>query len=180
MTAERIQSVKTFNVFVQEILPREFLPDPGSNTESPDDLPSSGTLRRSSDKNDLLMTIKGVIDRSSIIQPLNFSASDLQQSPQLPKRNKKTKTQEKDNIPLKNLNLTKSPTKNLNIKSDNDNSTLKRINDNVKEKRDRDSIKSDDMSDLRFADDSESSSDIKFADDDTPDSNKLHDHFVEA
>ncbi|KAG7299264.1 hypothetical protein JYU34_017822 [Plutella xylostella] len=165
----------------EEIVPKELHPDPGSNTESPEERPSSSTLKRNLDNrseksNGSVKSTRKVVDRTNIIHPLNFSITDLQHSTKL-RRNKKKKD---NDIPMKDLTLTRSPvkihTKRDRIEVDN-NATLKRVNDNARETRDDTLKRTSDLSDIKFADDSESSNDIKFADDDTPDSNKMLDKF---
>ncbi|XP_046977683.1 uncharacterized protein LOC124543504 [Vanessa cardui] len=165
----------------EEVLPKEMHPDPGSNTESPDERPSSSTLKRNSDNrsnksNESIKSIRKVMDRGSIIQPLNFSVSDLQNSPKLPKRNKRKKDEVV--IPMKDLTLTMSPVKvhRRENRSEYDNSsTLKRVNDS----REKDDTlkRTTDFNDIRFADEnSESSNEIKFADD-SPDSNRINEKY---
>ncbi|CAG9135397.1 unnamed protein product [Plutella xylostella] len=165
----------------EEIVPKELHPDPGSNTESPEERPSSSTLKRNLDNrseksNGSVKSTRKVVDRTNIIHPLNFSITDLQHSPKL-RRNKKKKD---NDIPMKDLTLTRSPVK-IHTKRDrsevDNNATLKRVNDNARETRDDTLKRTSDLSDIKFADDSESSNDIKFADDDTPDSNKMIDKF---
>lgn len=171
----------------QESLPKELYPDPGSNTESPEaDQPN--TLKRTDNKcND---KIRKVIDRTNIIHPLNFSASDLQNSPKASRRNlsRKKKDNESISIAMKELTLAKSPVKihKKGSTGDINTSTLKRVNDTIREtkaetKRSterKESEKRKMMDDIKFADESsESSNEIKFVDDDTPDSNKLVDKF---
>ncbi|CAK1555083.1 unnamed protein product [Leptosia nina] len=149
----------------EEVVPKELRPDPGSNRESPEDRP---TLKRipTNRSNESIKSMRKVIDRSSVIHPLNFSISDLQNSPQLPKRNKRKKSEIPVNIPMKDLTLM-SPVK---VHKKSDDSTLKR----VLETREKDStLKRNDFNDIRFADDS--SNEIKF--DDSPDSNRLVDKF---
>lgn len=163
-------------------MPRELLPDPGSNTESPEqEIPSSSTLQRNSDNRsnkstESIKSIRKVMDRSSVIHPLNFSVSDLQNSPKLPKRNKRKK--DEITIPMRDLTLTMSPVRvhRREKRSDHDNSsTLKRVT----ESREKDDTlkRTTDFGDIRFADEnSESSNEIKFADD-SPDSNRLNDKY---
>ncbi|XP_013193628.1 uncharacterized protein LOC106137362 [Amyelois transitella] len=166
----------------EKVLPKELRPDPGSNTESPEERPTSSTLKRNSDNrfkrsNESIRSNRKVVDRTNIIHPLNFSISDLQHSPKAAKRNKKRRD---DNpIPMKDLTLTRSPVKVHRRDNRNDAdgaSTLKRINDTARETN-SDTLKRTDFSDIRFADDnSDSSNEIKFADD-SPDSNRLVDKF---
>ncbi|KAJ2951279.1 hypothetical protein O0L34_g5679 [Tuta absoluta] len=165
----------------EEIIPKELRPDPGSNTESPEDRPTSSTLKRTSDNrsiksNDSVKSTRKVIDRTNIIHPLNFSITDLQNSPKLNKRKKKKETVA---IAMKDLTLPESPIK-VHRRDRNEydnNATLKRVNDTARE-TDSDSLRRNiDMSDIKFADDiSDSSNEIKFADD-SPDSNKLGEKF---
>ncbi|XP_063381524.1 uncharacterized protein LOC134668013 [Cydia fagiglandana] len=166
----------------EEILPKELHPDPGSNTESPEDRPSCSTLKRTEREKPDNRSIKSndsvksrrIHDRTNIIHPLNFSITDLQNSPRLPKRSRKKKD---DAIQMKELTLTRSLVKvHRRDKSDNDN-TLKRVNDTVRETKDYDTLKANtDLDDIKFADDTDSSNEIKFADD-SPDSNRLVDKF---
>ncbi|XP_045490456.1 uncharacterized protein LOC111002106 [Pieris rapae] len=148
----------------EEVIPKELRPNPGSNTESPED-PS--TLKRiPTNRSNESIKIHKALDRS-VIHPLNFSISDLQNSPKLPKRNKRKKSEIPVNIPMKELTLM-SPAK---VHRKSDDSTLKRVT----ETREKDStLKRSDFNDIRFADDS--SNEIKFADD-SPDSNRLMDQF---
>ncbi|KAJ8723107.1 hypothetical protein PYW08_003019 [Mythimna loreyi] len=166
----------------EEILPKELHPDPGSNTESPEDRPSSSTLKRNPDNrlnrsNESIKSFRKVIEKGNIIHPLNFSISDLQNSPKMSKRNKKKKVESPVTIPMKDLTLTRSPVRvhRKENRSDFDTSTLKRVNE-TKEK-DADTLKRNDFADIRFADEnSDSSNDIKFADD-SPDSNRVVDNY---
>ncbi|XP_047990679.1 uncharacterized protein LOC125229781 [Leguminivora glycinivorella] len=171
------------NKIYEEILPKELRPDPGSNTESPEDRPSCSTLKRTEREkpdnksirsNESIKSSRKVHDRSNIIHPLNFSITDLQNSPRLPKRTRKKKD---DVIQMKELTLTRSPVKvHRRDKSDNDN-TLKRVHDTARETKDYDTLRTNtDLDDIKFADDTDSSNEIKFADD-SPDSNKLVDKF---
>ncbi|XP_052755602.1 uncharacterized protein LOC113511408 isoform X1 [Galleria mellonella] len=169
----------------EEVIPKELHPDPGSNTESPEERPTSNTLRRNPDNrcnrsNESIKSIRKVIDRGNIIHPLNFSISDLQNSPKMTKRNKKKKDDNSVTIPMKDLTLTRSPVRvhRRDVRSnDFDNSsTLKRINDTARETN-ADTLKRIDFSDIKFADEnSDSSNEIKFADD-SPDSNRLVEKF---
>lgn len=165
---------------MQEVIPKDLRPDPGSNTESPEDRPSSSHIKRNSDNrsiksNDSVKSARKVIDRGNIIHPLNFSITDLQNSPKMSKKKKK---KDEVAIPMKNLTLTRSPVKIHRRDREYDNSaTLKRVNDNIRETRDTDTLRRTDMSDIKFADEnSDSSNEIKFADD-SPDSNRLVDKF---
>lgn len=119
------------------------------------------------------------MDRGNIIHPLNFSISDLQNAPKLPKRYKK-KRDESITIPMKDLTLTMSPVKvhRRESKFDSDNSsTLKRVNDSREKDKDATLKRTTDFNDLKFTDEnSESSNEIKFADD-SPDSNRLFDKY---
>lgn len=168
---------------LQEIIPKELRPDPGSNTESPEERPTSSTLRRQSDNrsiksNDSIKASRKLIDKVNIIHPLNFSVSDLQNSPKASTRTKKKK---EDNtcIQMKDLTLTRSPAKvHRKQSTEYDNSaTLKRVNDTVRE-TDSDSLRRGlDAVDFKYADEtSESSNEIRFADD-SPDSNRLIDKY---
>lgn len=164
------------------MLPKDLRPSPGSNTESPEERPTSSTLKRNPDNrtnrsNESIKSIRKVMDRGNIIQPLNFSVTDLQNSPKLPKRNRKKKDENAMGIPMKDLNLSMSPIKvHRRENRDYDNSsTLKRVNDTAREKDDT-LKRTTDFNDIKFADDSESSNEIKFADD-SPDSNRLSDRF---
>ncbi|KAH9641217.1 hypothetical protein HF086_004604 [Spodoptera exigua] len=166
----------------EEILPKDLHPDPGSNTESPEDRPSSSTLKRNPDNrinrsNESIKSFRKVIEKGNIIHPLNFSISDLQNSPKMTKRNKKKKAESPVTIQMKDLTLTRSPVRvhRKENRSDYDTSTLKRVNE-AKEK-DSATLKRNDFSDLKFADEnSDSSSEIKFADD-SPDSNRIVDKY---
>ncbi|KAF9801997.1 hypothetical protein SFRURICE_004248 [Spodoptera frugiperda] len=157
-------------------------PDPGSNTESPEDRPSSSTLKRNPDNrinrsNESIKSFRKVIEKGNIIHPLNFSISDLQNSPKMAKRNKKKKAESPVTIQMKDLTLTRSPVRvhRKENRSDYDTSTLKRVNE-AKEK-DSATLKRNDFSDIKFADEnSDSSSEIKFADD-SPDSNRIVDKY---
>ncbi|VVC99520.1 unnamed protein product [Leptidea sinapis] len=158
----------------EEVIPKELRPDPGSNTESPEDRPASSTLKRNSDNrshrsNESIKSTRR--ERGNMIHPLNFSISDMQGTPRLAKRYKKKKEENHVVIPMKNLTLNISPVKVH--KREKDDFTLKRVS----ESREKDStLKRNDFNDIRYADDSESSNDIKFADD-SPDSNRLVDKF---
>ncbi|KAL4709558.1 hypothetical protein ACJJTC_007289 [Scirpophaga incertulas] len=165
----------------EEILPKELRPDPGSNTESPEEKPTSSTLKRnlenkSNKSNESIKSIRKVMDRGSIIHPLNFSISDLQSSPKLNKRNKKIKD---DTVSIQMKELSRSPVKvhRKENRNEYDNSaTLKRVNDTVRETH-SDTLRRADLNDIMFADEtSDSSNEIKFADD-SPDSNKLVDRY---
>ncbi|XP_050563377.1 uncharacterized protein LOC118276239 isoform X1 [Spodoptera frugiperda] len=166
----------------EEILPKDLHPDPGSNTESPEDRPSSSTLKRNPDNrinrsNESIKSFRKVIEKGNIIHPLNFSISDLQNSPKMAKRNKKKKAESPVTIQMKDLTLTRSPVRvhRKENRSDYDTSTLKRVNE-AKEK-DSATLKRNDFSDIKFADEnSDSSSEIKFADD-SPDSNRIVDKY---
>ncbi|XP_022827860.1 uncharacterized protein LOC111357406 isoform X3 [Spodoptera litura] len=166
----------------EEILPKDLHPDPGSNTESPEDRPSSSTLKRNPDNrinrsNESIKSFRKVIEKGNIIHPLNFSISDLQNSPKMTKRNKKKKAESPVTIQMKDLTLTRSPVRvhRKENRSDYDTSTLKRVNE-AKEK-DSGTLKRNDFSDIKFADEnSDSSSEIKFADD-SPDSNRIVDKY---
>ncbi|KAJ8716854.1 hypothetical protein PYW07_003481 [Mythimna separata] len=166
----------------EEILPKELHPDPGSNTESPEDRPTSSTLKRNPDNrlnrsNESIKSFRKVIEKGNIIHPLNFSITDLQNSPKMSKRNKKKKAESPVTIQMKDLTLTRSPVRvhRKENRSDFDTSTLKRVNE-TKEK-DADTLKRNDFADIRFADEnSDSSNDIKFADD-SPDSNRIVDNY---
>ncbi|XP_063891609.1 uncharacterized protein LOC135117104 isoform X2 [Helicoverpa armigera] len=166
----------------EEILPKELHPDPGSNTESPEDRPSSSTLKRNPDNrinrsNESIKSFRKVIEKGNIIHPLNFSISDLQNSPKMSKRNKKKKAESPVTIQMKDLTLTRSPVRvhRKENRSDFDTSTLKRVNE-AKEK-DADTLKRNDFADIKFADEnSDSSNEIKFADD-SPDSNRIVDKY---
>ncbi|XP_049872910.1 uncharacterized protein LOC126371640 [Pectinophora gossypiella] len=164
----------------EEILPKELRPDPGSNTESPEDRPTSSTLKRNSDNrsiksNDSVKSTRKVVDRTNIIHPLNFSISDLQNSPKLNKRKKK----KEGSVVIPMRDLTSSPIK-VHRRERNDydnNATLKRVNDTARETNTDTLRRTIDMSDIKFADEnSDSSNEIKFADD-SPDSNKLGEKF---
>ncbi|CAG4935189.1 unnamed protein product [Parnassius apollo] len=168
----------------EEVIPKELRPDPGSNTESPEDRPPSSTLRRNADNrtnrsNESIKSMRKVMDRGNIIHPLNFSISDLQHSPRVTKKNKRKREENPVSIPMKDLTLNMSPVRvhRSETKNDYDNSsTLKRVNDTSRETKD-DTLKRTDAVDLRFADEnSDSSNDIKFADD-SPDSNRLVDRY---
>ncbi|XP_038214003.1 uncharacterized protein LOC119833867 isoform X1 [Zerene cesonia] len=151
----------------EEIVPKEMRPDPGSNSESPEDRPATLKRNPANRSNESIKSMRKVIDRSSVIHPLNFSISDLQNSPKLGRKNKRKKGDNPVNIPMKELTLM-SPVK---VHKKSDDSTLKR----VMEGREKDStLKRSDFNDIRFADDS--SNEIKFADD-SPDSNRLVDKF---
>nr|XP_049703601.1 uncharacterized protein LOC126056081 [Helicoverpa armigera] len=166
----------------EEILPKELHPDPGSNTESPEDRPCSSTLKRNPDNrinrsNESIKSFRKVIEKGNIIHPLNFSISDLQNSPKMSKRNKKKKAESPVTIQMKDLTLTRSPVRvhRKENRSDFDTSTLKRVNE-AKEK-DADTLKRNDFADIKFADEnSDSSNEIKFADD-SPDSNRIVDKY---
>ncbi|XP_041980304.1 uncharacterized protein LOC121733963 [Aricia agestis] len=158
---------------VHEDLPKELRPDPGSNTESPEEHPAATLKRNPQDNrnrsNESIKSIRKVIDRGNIIHPLNFSISDLQNFPKLSKRKKK-----KEDIPMSDLTLTMSPVK-VHRREKDETSTLKRIND-AREKDDT-LKRTTDLSDIKFADEnSDSSGEIKFADD-SPDSNKVIDRY---
>lgn len=161
-------------------MPKELRPDPGSNTESPEERPPSSALKRNSEQRPLKSneSVKSVRkpERAHVIHPLNFSVSDLQASPKLGKRNKKKKD-DADTIPMKDLTLTRSPVRvHRNQRSEYDNSsTLKRVNDTARETSA--DTHGTDFNDLKFADEtSDSSNEIKFADD-SPDSNRLVDKY---
>lgn len=169
-----------YGFLLQEILPKELHPDPGSNTESPDEGPALSTLKSNSDNrsNKSNESAKSVRkhERGNIIHPLNFSISDLQNAPKLAKINKK----KKDDvfIPMRDLTLTMSPVKvhRREKKSEYDNSsTLKRVNDS----REKDDTlkRTTNFNDIKFADEnSDSSNEIQFADE-SPDSNRLADKY---
>lgn len=168
-------------IFSQEILPKELRPDPGSNTESPEERPSSSTLKRNpghgaNHSNESIRARR--VDRN-LVHPLNFSISDLQHSPKVNKRNKKKKDETPVTIPMKDLTLTRSPVKvhrRENRTEQDNSSTLKRVNDTARETN-ADTLKRSDYNDLKFADEtSDSSNEIKFADD-SPDSNRLVDKY---
>lgn len=167
---------------LQEILPKGMHPDPGSNTESPEDLPSSSTLKRNVDNhinrsNESIKSVRKVIEKGNIIHPLNFSISDLQNSPKLSKRNKKKKIESPVTIQMKDLTLTRSPVRvhRKEHRSDFDTSTLKRVTDS--KEKDSETLKRTDFADIKFADEnSDSSNEIKFADD-SPDSNRIVDKY---
>ncbi|XP_052740861.1 uncharacterized protein LOC112044159 isoform X2 [Bicyclus anynana] len=168
----------------EEIIPKELRPDPGSNTESPEDRPSSSTLKRNSENrsnrsNESIKSIRKVMDRGNIIHPLNFSISDLQNTPKLPKRYKK-KRDDTVTIPMKELTLTMSPVKVHRRENRNEydnSSTLKRVSDSREKDKDATLKRTTDFNDIKFADEnSESSNEIKFADD-SPDSNRLFDKY---
>ncbi|XP_012545253.2 uncharacterized protein LOC101743882 [Bombyx mori] len=166
----------------EEILPKELHPDPGSNTESPEDRPSSSNLKRSENRsnrsNESIKSIRKVIEKGNIIHPLNFSISDLQKSPKLIRKGRKKKVESPVTIPMKDLTLTRSPVKvHRRENRDPDNtSTLKRINDTIRETN-ADTLKISDFGDIKFADEnSDSSNEITFADD-SPDSNRFTDKY---
>lgn len=101
----------------------------------------------------------------------------MQNTPKLSRRNKKKKVESPVGIPMKDLNLTRSPVP-IHRCNDDNASTLKRIKDTVRETRDADTLKRSDFADIKFADEnSDSSNDIKFADDSSPDSNRLSDRY---
>ncbi|CAB3246694.1 unnamed protein product [Arctia plantaginis] len=166
----------------EEILPKGMHPDTGSNTESPEDIPSSSTLKRNVDNrnnrsNESIKSVRKVIEKGNIIHPLNFSISDLQNSPKLSKRNKKKKVESPVTIQMKDLTLTRSPVRvhRKENRCDFDTSTLKRVTDS--KEKDSDTLKRTDFSDIKFADEnSDSSNEIKFADD-SPDSNRIIDKY---
>ena len=118
------------------------------------------------------------MEKGNIIHPLNFSITDLQNSPKMSKRNKKKKAESPVTIQMKDLTLTRSPVRvhrKESNRSDFDTSTLKRVNE-TKEK-DSDTLNRNDFADIRFADEnSDSSNEIKFADD-SPDSNRFVDKY---
>lgn len=117
------------------------------------------------------------MEKGNIIHPLNFSITDLQNSPKVTKRNKKKKAESPVTIQMKDLTLTRSPVRvhRKENRADFDTSTLKRVNE-TKEK-DSDTLKRNDFADIKFADEnSDSSNEIKFADD-SPDSNRLVDTY---
>ncbi|XP_037302530.1 uncharacterized protein LOC119192890 [Manduca sexta] len=164
----------------EEILPLELRPDPGSNTESPEERPTSSTLKRNENRTnrstESIKSIRKVIEKGNIIHPLNFSISDLQNSPKLPRRNKKKKVESPVGIQMNELSMSKSPVRVHRRDSDANNSTLKRVNDNARETN-ADTLKRSDFADIKFADEnSDSSNDIKFADD-SPDSNRMVDKY---
>ncbi|GBP78729.1 hypothetical protein EVAR_54540_1 [Eumeta japonica] len=166
----------------EEILPKELHPDPGSNTESPENDRPDSTLKRdrphrlnASDR-----SLKNTIDRTNIIHPLNFSVSDLQNSPKVSRRNSQRKKRDADSIPMKELALTDSPVRvhKKEPRSDHDrDATLKRVMDTNRETKSADTLKRASKSlDIKFADESsESSNEIKFGE--HTDSNKLYDKF---
>ncbi|KOB65237.1 Uncharacterized protein OBRU01_23026 [Operophtera brumata] len=163
-----------------EILPKELLPDPGSNTESPEEAHPASTLKRNDNRfnhsNESIKSFRK--DRGNIIHPFNFSISDLQNTPRLSRRNRKKKPESPLGIPMRDLSLTRSPVKIHRSKNDDNASTLKRINDNARETEDTDKLKSSDFADIKFADEnSDSSNDMKFADDSSPDSNRISDRY---
>ncbi|CAD0201626.1 unnamed protein product [Chrysodeixis includens] len=166
----------------EEVLPKGLRPDPGSNTESPEDRPVPSGLKRNPDNrtnrsNESIKSIRKVIEKGNIIHPLNFSISDLQNSPKLSKRNKKKKAESPVTIQMKDLTLTRSPVKvhRKEVRSEYDTSTLKRVNES--KEKDADTLKRSDFADIRFADEnSDSSNEIKFADD-SPDSNRIVDKY---
>lgn len=117
------------------------------------------------------------MEKGNIIHPLNFSISDLQNSPKVSRRSKKKKVESPIGIQMKELTLTRSPVKvHRKEKDPNNSSTLKRVNDTTRE-TDSDTLKRSDFGEMKFADEnSDSSNDIKFADD-SPDSNRLVDKY---
>lgn len=118
------------------------------------------------------------MEKGNIIQPLNFSISDLQNSPKFGRRNRKKKIDNSVNIAMKDLTLTRSPVKVHKSKNEDKDSTLKRVNDTVRETKDNDTLKKTDFADIKYADEnSDSSNEIKFADDSSPDSNRLVDRY---
>lgn len=171
--------------FSQEILPKEMLPDPGSNTESPEEALPDSTLKRNDNRfnrsNESIKSFRK--NRGNIIHPLNFSISDLQNTPKLSRRNRRKKTESPVGIPMKDLTLTRSPVNIHRCKNYDNASTLKRVNDTARETKDTDQESKDtmnrpDFADIKFADEnSDSSNDIKFADDSSPDSNRISDRY---
>ncbi|RVE55045.1 hypothetical protein evm_000412 [Chilo suppressalis] len=169
----------------EEVLPKELHPDPGSNTESPEERPSSSSKKnsdnRSNKSNDSIKSIRKVMDRGNVIHPLNFSISDLQNSPKLGRKSKKKRDDIPVTIQMKDLTLTRSPVrvhrKENRNEYDSNSSTLKRVNDTARETN-VDTLKRSDFNDLKFVDEStsDSSGEIKFADD-SPDSNRLVDKY---
>ncbi|XP_068617405.1 uncharacterized protein gogo [Battus philenor] len=161
----------------EAVVPKVLRPNPGSNSESPEEHQPAGVLGRNSDNrtnrsNESIKSIRKVMDRGNIIHPLNFSISDLQRSPKVNKKNKRKKEEMPVSIAMKEL----TPSAPRRDSSECDNAaTLKRVHDTAREKDA--TLRRCDAADLRFADDnSDSSHEIKFADD-SPDSNRLADRY---
>lgn len=152
-------------------------PSPGSNTESPEERPLGGTLKRGANKSTESVESARRLFEGGPIHPLNFSVSDLN-SPKPLKRGRRKRDERQVSIPMRDLGKKTSPVRvhRREVSGDSDSSTLKRIHDTRRETKD-DTLKRSDVLDLRFADEnSDSSNDIKFADD-SPDSNRLADRY---